>query len=123
MLDFCRDCRADLEAARGVWREGLVFPEVPRLPRPDPAETVERLKVRNFRAGGEAEKLARAGKQIVEPLLRRMETLPGRKFPSPQSVAARIALQAILEEDLKRRRAAGSPALRYGLPPGDFGPR
>lgn len=120
MLDFCQECRDDLEAARGYWREGLVFAEVRRLPQPDPAELVERLKARNFSPGGEAERLIRVGKPIVEPLLRRMETLRGGSFRSPRRVAARIVVQAILEEDRKRRNAANSGALRYAMPRADI---
>lgn len=120
MLDFCQECRDDLEGARGHWREGLVFPEVPRLAQPDPAALVERLKKRNFTEGGEAEKLMHAGKVIVEPLLRRMESLPGGNSRSPRYIAERIVVQVLIEEDQKRRNAANSEALRYALPRGDI---
>jgi hypothetical protein len=48
MLDYCAACRRDIEQAREHWRTGKEFPEAQRLPQPDPAPEVARLKKYNF---------------------------------------------------------------------------
>jgi hypothetical protein len=103
MLDYCSACRADIDEAREHWRTGKEFPEVPRLPQPDPAAHVASLKKYNFREGGEAEKLVGYGKAVMPALVARLSELPGGSGASPRGYAAQLALKIVLVEDVLRR--------------------
>jgi len=109
MADYCAACLRDIERAREHWRTGKEFPELPRLPQPDPAAAVARLKKHNFRDGGEADKLLGYGKAVIPPLVARLAELPGGSVASPRSYAARLALRVVIAEDAERK-PPGSPA-------------
>jgi hypothetical protein len=109
MMDYCAACLRDIELAREHWRTGREFPESVRLPQPDPASSVARLKTHNFREGGEAEKLLGYGKAVMPSLVARLPDLPGGSVASPRSFAIRLALKIIIAED-DARRAPGTPA-------------
>lgn len=103
MLDYCAACVHDIEEAREHWRSGREFAEVPRLPQPDAAAHVARLKKYNFREGGEADKLFGYGKAVMPALLERLPSLPDGSAASPRSYAVRLALAIVLSEDAARR--------------------
>ena len=110
MLDYCAACRRDIEQAREHWSTGKEFPEAQRLPQPDPAEDVARLKKYNFCDGCEADKLAGYGKAVMPALVARLQELPGGSAGSPRSYAARLALKIVVAEyELAQPR--GSPDL------------
>jgi hypothetical protein len=111
MMDYCASCLRDIEQAREHWRTGREFSESPRLPQPDPAGAVARLKKHNFREGGEADKLAGYGKSVMPYLVARLPDLPGGSVASPRSYAIRLALKIVMAED-EARRAPGTPAPR-----------
>lgn len=103
MMDYCAACLRDIEQAREHWRTGREFPESVRLPQPDPASAVARLKTHNFREGGEAEKLLGYGKAVMPSLVARLPELPGGSVASPRSFAIRLALKIVMAEDDERR--------------------
>jgi hypothetical protein len=109
MADYCAGCKRDIEQARENWRTGKEFPEVPRLPQPDPGAAVARLKNYNFRDGGEAEKLLGYGKSVMPSLVARLAELPGGGVASPRSYATRLALRIVIAED-ELRRPPGTPS-------------
>ena len=109
MLDYCAACRRDIEQAREHWRTGKAFPEVPRLPQPDPAAEVAQLKKYNFCDGCEADKLLGYGKAVMPSLVARLVELPGGSVASPRSYAVRLALKIVIAED-ELRRSPGTPA-------------
>ncbi len=99
MLDYCTACLLDIEQAREHWRADKEFAEAPRLPQPDPAAHVARLKAYSFREGGQADRLLGYGKVVMPALLRRMAALPGGRELSPRGYAARLALRIVAVED------------------------
>jgi hypothetical protein len=103
MLDYCADCRRDVQQARSHWRSGATFAEVRRIPPPDPAAHVARLKPYNFREGGDADRLVGYGKAVMPALLTRVPELPGGSEVSPRAYAATLGLRIIDAEDRKRR--------------------
>jgi hypothetical protein len=109
MADFCATCLRDIAQAREHWRTGREFPEVLRLPQPDPAAAVADLTKHNFREGGEADKLLGYGKAVMPSLVARLPALPGGSAASPRSYAIRLALKIVIAED-DLRRAPGTPA-------------
>lgn len=108
MLDYCAACSRDIAQARENWRTGKEFPEVPRLPQPDPVAAIARLKNYNFVEGGEADKLLGYGKAVMPPLVARLSQLPGGHAASPQSYAVRLALRVVIDAD-EDRRPPGTP--------------
>jgi len=111
MTDYCAACLRDIEQAREHWRTGKEFPEVARLPQPDPAAAVASLKKHNFCEGGEAEKLVGYGKAVMPSLVARLAELPGGDVASPRSYAIRLALRIVIAED-ELRRPPGTPAVK-----------
>jgi hypothetical protein len=109
MTDYCAACLRDIDQAREHWLTGREFPETPRLPQPDAAAAVARLKTQNFREGGEAEKLVGYGKAVMPSLVARLPELPGGSVASPRSFAIRLALRIVIAED-DARRLPGTPA-------------
>lgn len=109
MADYCAACLRDMEQAREHWLTGKEFPETPRLPQPDAAAAVARLKPYNFREGGEADKLLGYGKAVMPALVARIAQLPGGYAASPKSYAILLAVKIVLTED-EARRAPGSPS-------------
>lgn len=112
MLDYCTDCQRDIETAREHWLTGKIFPDVARLPQPDPVAHVARLKNYNFRAEGAADQLLGYGKAAVPPLMERLLTLPGEREGSPRFHAAHLVVEIILAEDRKRQERAAAAGLR-----------
>jgi hypothetical protein len=112
MLDYCAACRRDIEQAREHWRTGEEFPEVPRLPQPDPAADVASLKKYNFCEGCEAESLLGYGKAVMPALVGRVASLPGGSPTSPRSYAVRLALRIVIAaEELRQPPGAPVPAV------------
>jgi hypothetical protein len=109
LVDYCAACLRDIAQAREHWLTGKEFPETPRLPQPDPAGAVARLKKHNFREGGEADKLVGYGKAVMPYLVARLAELPGGSVASPRSYAIRLALRIVIAED-DERRLPGTPA-------------
>jgi hypothetical protein len=109
MADYCAACLRDIAQAREHWLTGREFPEVPRLPQPDPAAAVANLTKHNFREGGEADNLLGYGKVVMPFLVARLPALPGGSAASPRSYAIRLALKIVIAED-DLRRAPGTPA-------------
>ncbi len=103
MLDYCGACLRDIEQAREHWLTGKIFPEDTRLPQPDPATSVARLKPYNFREGGEADQLLGYGKAVVPALLGRLDELPGTLPSSPREQAALLVLKIVAIEDGRRK--------------------
>jgi hypothetical protein len=103
MLDYCADCRRDIEQARSYWHSGVSCPEVRRLPQPDPDAAVARLKTYNFREGGDADRLLGFGKAVMPALIKRMAGMPAGDEMSPRGYAATLGLRIIAAEDRKRR--------------------
>ena len=108
MSDYCAACQRDIEQAREHWRTGKEFEEVPRLPQPDPAAEVARLKKYNFRDGGVADRLLGYGKSVMPALVARIPELPGGSAASYRSYAAQLALRIVIAED-ESRRPPGTP--------------
>jgi hypothetical protein len=109
MAEYCAACLRDIQQAREHWQTGKEFPEVPRLPQPDPTTAVARLKPYNFREGGEADKLLGYGKAVMPALVARTAQLQGGYAASPKSYAILLALKIVVAED-EARRERGSPA-------------
>jgi hypothetical protein len=107
MIDYCADCRRDIEQARQHWKTGDTFPPVPRLPQPDPASAVAKLKPYNFREGGDADRLPGFGKAVMPALVKRMSELPQGSEVSPRAYAATLAIRIIDSEDRKRHGLEG----------------
>jgi len=107
MLDYCDECQADIRAAKAHWRTGREFPEVLRLPQPDLATIVDRLKNHQFRRGGEAEKLVDLGKAVLPALMDRLGELPGSHENSPRCGAALVAKKIIIAAQDARQGAVG----------------
>jgi len=109
MFDYCAACVRDIQQAREHWLTGREFPDVPRLPQPDPLAAVRRLKPYNFRDGGEADKLLGYGKAVMPSLVARIAQLQRGYAASPQSYAITLALKIVISED-DARRESGGPA-------------
>jgi hypothetical protein len=112
MVDYCAACLRDIAQAREHWLRGKEFPEVPRLPQPDPAAAVARLKRQNFRDGGEADELLGYGKAVMPSLVARLPELPGGNAASPRAYAIRLALRIVIAAD-DERRPPGTPAPKF----------
>jgi hypothetical protein len=121
MLDYCSACRRDIEQAVDHWRTGREFPEVPRLPQPDPVADVARLKKYNFCDGCEADNLLGYGKAVMPPLVARPVELPGGSAASARSYAVRLALRIVIDAD-EQRQPSGSPTPVIPVATGDSDP-
>jgi hypothetical protein len=113
MADYCAACLRDIQQAREHWLTGTEFPDVPRLPQPDPAAAVARLKPYNFRDGGEADKLLGYGKAVMPALVARLKELQGGYPASPRSYAVLLAVKIVNAEDEARREPGSlAPVMR-----------
>lgn len=101
-LDYCAECRRDIERAKRHWRTGEEFPEAPRLPKRDLEIWIAKLKAEDFTEGGKAFILLSYGKEVMPALMKRIGALPGKGEDSPHSTADWLAKAIVTREALKR---------------------